>query len=209
MFHNRDKIIKKDNEKPTELEEDVAKALRSLGSKHENLQQHLKIIFLNSAKMVDYQQRDGSNEQYLLVRIPHRSHAAFKKAGVVVQEALEAHFKVPCLVVANRTIISPSAKRHPTQMRPRSRTLTTVYQEILNDVVFPSNITERSLRMQADGKKQQIVLLDPLDVETMEDKLDAIIDCYHKLTTHKVSLGFSKPTPFQQKIITQRMKKSN
>ena len=85
--------------------------------------------------MIDYQQRDGSNEQYLLVRIPHRSLNAFKKAGVVVQEALEATFKVPVIVVANRTIISPSAKRHPTQMRPRSRTLTTVYQEILNDVV--------------------------------------------------------------------------
>ena len=157
--------------------------------------------------MIDYQQRDGSTEQYLLVRIPHRSLTAFKKAGVVVQEALEAHFKVPCIVVANRTIISPTAKRHPTQMRPRSRTLTTVYQEILNDVVFPSNITERAMRLQTDGRKQQIVLLDPLDVAQMEDRLDAIIDCYHKLTTHKISLGFSKPTPFQQKIIDQRNKK--
>merc|ERR1719160_58631 len=117
--------------------------------------------------MVDYQQRDGSTEQYLLVRIPHRSLAAFKKAGVVVQEALEAHFKVPCIVVANRTIISPSAKRHPTQMRPRSRNLTHVHKEILNDVIFPSNITERSLRVQTDGKRQHIVLLDPLDVEEM------------------------------------------
>ena len=88
MFHKRDKIIKPEGEKPTELEEEVAKVLHSLSAKHAALNQHLKIIFLNSAKMVDYEQRDGSTDQYLLVRIPHRSHGAFKKAGTVVQDAL-------------------------------------------------------------------------------------------------------------------------
>ena len=93
-------------------------------------------------------------------------------------------------------------------MRPRSRTLVTVHKEILNDVVFPSNITDRSMRVQVDGKRQQIVQLDPLDIDLMEDKLDAIIDCYHKLTTHKISLGFSKPSVFQQKIIKSRKEKA-
>ena len=196
MFHKRDKIIKPEGEKPTELEEEVAKALHSLGSKHQNMQSHLKIIFLNSAKSVEYTQRDGTPGQYLLVRIPHRSLGAFKKVGLVVQNALEQQFSKPVIVVANRTIISPKAKSHPSQMRPRSRNLTTVHKEVLNDVVFPSNITDRSMRVQVDGKRQQIVQLDPLDIDFMEDKLDAIIDCYHKLTTHKISLGFSKPTIF-------------
>ena len=92
MLHKRDKIIKPEGEKPTELEEEVAKALHSLGSKHPNLQAHLKLIFLNSAKMVDYEQRDGSKDQYLLVRIPHRSLGAYKKVGIVVVDALEAQF---------------------------------------------------------------------------------------------------------------------
>ena len=74
--------------------------------------------------------------------------------------------------------------------------------------VFPSNITDRSMRVQVDGKRQQIVQLDPLDIDLMEDKLDAIIDCYHKLTTHKISLGFSKPSVFQQKIIKSRKEKA-
>lgn len=111
MFHKRDKIIKPAGVKPTELEEEIAKTLHSLTSKAPaNQQSNLKIIFLNSAKMVDYEQRDGSKAQYLLVRIPHRSLGAFRKAGVVVQEQLEAHFNKPCIVVANRTIISPSGK---------------------------------------------------------------------------------------------------
>ena len=65
------------------------------------------------------------------------------------------------------------------------------------------------MRVQADGRRQQIVLLDPLDNELMEEKLDAIIDCYHKLTTHKISLGFAKPSVFQQKIIKHRNEKSS
>jgi hypothetical protein len=38
----------------------------------------------------------------------------------------------------------------------------------------------------------------------MQGKLDAITHCYHKLTTHKIALGFAKPSVFQQKIIEQR-----
>lgn len=48
------------------------------------------------------------------------------------------------------------------------------------------------------------ILLDPLDKDDMEDKLDAIMHCYHMLTTHKIALGFTKPTSFQQKLITSK-----
>jgi len=60
------------------------------------------------------------------------------------------------------------------------------------------------MRISADGRKHQKVLLDPLDKDTIENKIDAIIHCYHKLTTHKIALGFSKPSVFQQKIIASR-----
>jgi len=92
-------------------------------------------------------------------------------------------------------------------MRPRSRTLTAVHKEILNDVVFPSSITGRSSRVTLDGKKHQKVMLDPLDQVIMESKIDAITHCYHKLTTQKIAIGFSKPTHFQQKIIDSRAAK--
>jgi len=93
-------------------------------------------------------------------------------------------------------------------MRPRSRTLTAVNLEILSDVVFPSNITAKSIRVSLDGKKHEKVQLDPLDKDAMDGKIDAIMHCYHKLTTHKIALGFSKPNQFQQKILAQRKKDS-
>ena len=110
MFNRRDKIIKKDGAKPTDLEEEVAKSLHQLELKNKPLQAHLQIIFINSVENVDYEQADGSAAQYLLVRIPHRSHAAFKKVGHHVVDHLETQYEKPVIIVANRTIISPSGK---------------------------------------------------------------------------------------------------
>lgn len=75
--------------------------------------------------------------------------------------------------------------------------------------MFPSNITAKSTRVSLDGKKHEKVQLDPLDKDAMEGKIDAIMHCYHKLTTHKIALGFSKPNQFQQKILAQRKKESS
>jgi len=207
MFNRRDKIIKKDGAKPTPLEEEVAKSLHQLELNNKSLKAHLSIIFINSVNNVEYEQANGESAQYMLVRIPHRSLAAYRKVGTLVQEHLEQQYEKPVMIVANRTIISPSAKTHPSQMRPRSRTLTAVHAEILADVCFPSSITGRAVRIVADGRKHQKVMLDPLDREVMMDRLAAVAHCYHKLTTHKIALGFSKPSVFQQKIIDQRAQK--
>jgi len=59
-----------------------------------------------------------------------------------------------------------------------------------------------------EGRKHAKVFLDPLDKEIMDNKFDAIMHCYHRLTTHKIALGYSKPTLYQQKIISQRSGKN-
>ena len=55
MFNRRDKIIKKDGAKPTDLEEEVAKSLHQLELNNKGLKAHLQIIFINSVETVDYQ----------------------------------------------------------------------------------------------------------------------------------------------------------
>jgi len=204
MFNRREKIIKKDGSKPSELEEEVAKRLHQIEQDNADLKKELSIILITSAELVDYEDADKTRAQYLLIRILHRSQGAFKKAGYKVLEKLEAQYDKPVIIVANRTIISPKAKHHPSQKRPRTRTLTAVHKEVLADVCFPSNITGRGVRIDIDGKKSQKVCLDPLDKEIMDHKVAAITHCYHKLTTHRIHLGFSKPSLFQQKTLEQR-----
>ena len=110
MFNRRDKIIKKAGEKPTDLEEEVAKTLGQLKAENKVQAAHLAIVFINSVHTVQYAQADGSSAEYLLVRIPHRSHGAFNKVGSAVIDHLESKYEKPVIVVANRTIISPGGK---------------------------------------------------------------------------------------------------
>jgi hypothetical protein len=45
------------------------------------------------------------------------------------------------------------------------------------------------------------IFLDPLDREKIESKIEAISQIYHKLTTHKISIHFSRPNSFQKKVL--------
>jgi hypothetical protein len=52
-----------------------------------------------------------------------------------------------------------------------------------------------------DGKKHIRIFVDPLDKEKVENKIDAIAQIYHKLTTHKIAIHFAKPNSFQKKVL--------
>merc|ERR1712166_377829 len=60
MWNNRDKIIKKDGKKPTDLEEEVAKSIQKVENNNKGLKAYLSIIFINSVANVDYTQADGT-----------------------------------------------------------------------------------------------------------------------------------------------------
>ena len=69
MF-NKSKIIKKDGEKVTELDEEFSKYLTQLEQKGDV---SLKGVFFNSVENVEYKREDQSMGTYRLVRIPFRS----------------------------------------------------------------------------------------------------------------------------------------
>lgn len=113
MFNARSKIIKKDDSKPSDIEDECAKQLLLLENNNPILKESLGQIFLNSANLVEYAQADGSNSKTLFVRIPFRSLAAFRKISEKVVSHLEAKFNWPVVVIATRTIISKHGNRLP------------------------------------------------------------------------------------------------
>lgn len=202
--------------KVNELEEEIAKTLQHFEQSNTDIQAHLKLFYINSAENVEYTAADGTKSQYLLVKLPFRSLGAFRKVGKQVIDHLEAKFKWPVVLAANRTIISTRGKywkiicfnalysvsnnflaiHHASQKRPRSRTLKAVHQALLDDIVAPSAITGRTVRVATNGKRTEKIFLDPLDRELMEPRLEAMSHAYAKLTTHNVVFDFSKPTAF-------------
>lgn len=207
MF-NKSKIVKKNGEKPTETEELFAKALSHFEVQQADLQQHLRFVFIASVEETEFKQKDGTQNKYFLVRIPFRSLASYKKVSTQVINFLEERFRYPCIVVANRTIISTRAKHHASQQRPRSRTLKAVHAAVLEDITAPSHINGRQIRCCMDGQKLETIFLDPMDKDIISSRLESMRHCYQALTTHKVHFGFAKLTSFQlKKLIAAKVKK--
>lgn len=209
MF-NKSKIVKKNDERPTEVEELFAKAVSHFEVQQPDLQAHLRFVFISEVKEMEFKQKDGSMGKYYLVRIPYRSLAAYKKVSTQVIGLLEDRFKCTVIIVANRTIVSLRSVHHASQMRPRSRTLKAVHAATLEDIVAPSHINGRQVRVSVDGAKHESVFLDPMDKDIISGRLEAMTNAYAALTTHTVHFGFAKLTSFQKKKLeVAKAKKSD
>jgi len=72
---------------------------------------------------------------------------------------------------------------------PRKYTLTAVHDAILEDIVYPTEVVGRRVRVSLGGKVLKIIL-DKKEKEGVEHKLDAFSTVYKKLTGKNVSFEF-------------------
>ena len=206
MYNFRQKILKKDPTKLTELEEEIAKTVYHLEMKSEGQpKEYLSHLFILGVENIKFQDRAGAAKTAILVRIPYRSLASFNKIRDTVIKALEKKNNQTVLVVAQRNIQSKFQKANKSQERPRSRTLTNVHDAILADIVAPSQIVGKHTRI-SDGKRNIKIFLDPLDKQDFEDKLDVFTEAYKKLTNKSVTFAFVKPSTFEAQLIEFKKK---
>lgn len=76
------------------------------------------------------------------------------------------------------------------QKRPRSRTLTSVHDAILSDLVFPAEVVGRRTRVKLDGKQIFKVHLDKTQQTNVEHKIDSFSWIYKRLTGKDVVFEF-------------------
>jgi small subunit ribosomal protein S7e len=95
------------------------------------------------------------------------------------------------IFVAQRRILPiPSRRSRATQKRPRSRTLTAVHENLLGDLVYPTEIVGKRVRTKTDGSKVTKVFLDAKEKAVVDYKLDSFGEVYHKLTGKRVVFEF-------------------
>ncbi|KAK1363612.1 40S ribosomal protein S7 [Heracleum sosnowskyi] len=78
-------------------------------------------------------------------------------------------------------ILRPPKKGSAAQ-RPRSRTLTSVHDAMLGDVVHPAEIVGKRIRYRLDGSKIIKIYLDPKARNDTEYKLETFAGVYRKLS---------------------------
>lgn len=182
------KLVKKGNETPTELEDQVAKAIYELESTSKEMSPELRDLFFLSAKQLEL----STGKTSIIIFVPYRFHARFQKLQSRLIRELEKKFSGKhVLILAQRTIMSPSYSRgHPGQIRPRSRTLTAVHSAILEDLVYPTQIVGKRIRFRLDGSRMLKIYLDPKDVKEVDYKLKTFQTVYKKLTNKNVEFLF-------------------
>ncbi|TGZ85458.1 ribosomal protein S7e [Ascodesmis nigricans] len=173
---------------PSELEQQIAQAFYDLENSVSDLKAALRPLQFSSAKEFEV----GHGKKAIVIFVPVPLLSGFHKVQQRLTRELEKKFSDRHVVfLAQRRILpKPGRRSRVTQKRPRSRTLTSVHDAILSDLVFPTEIVGKRIRTKEDGHKIIKVFLDNKERAGVDYKVDTFGEVYRKLTGKHVTFEF-------------------
>jgi small subunit ribosomal protein S7e len=186
MFTARKKILKEKNAEPDVFEESVAQALFDLEATNSELKADLRDLYITSASEIDV----STGRKAIIIHVPYRLLKSFHRIQIRLVRELEKKFNGKDVVfIGNRRIMKPVSNGH-SNARPRSRTLTSVHEATLEDLVYPTEVVGKRIRYRQDASKLLKVYLDPKERSSTEYKLETFAAVYRKLTGKTVEFEF-------------------
>lgn len=152
---------------------------------------------LRELYLVGASEYEVNGRKAIVMWVPPPQLKSFQKAQPRLVRELEKKFSgCHVVVVAQRTVL-PKPTRKTTgknkQKRPRSRTLTSVHEAMLGDLVYPADIVGRRTRIKLDGSRLFKIHLDKSSQTQIDHKLETISGIYKKLTRKEVTFEFPEP----------------
>lgn len=179
----------------TDLELQVGKALHDIQSANSELAGELRLLQIRGAREVDLGARKA-----LLILVPTTQLKQWRRIQSRVIRELEKKLggggERSVLMVAFRKIMPKATKGKrgssvsALTVRPRYRTLTAVHDAWLEDLVYPTEVVGKRIRVKTDGSRVTKVFLDAKDQTVLEGKTDVMAAVYCKLTGKNVVFEF-------------------
>lgn len=188
MLTWRKKILKQKSAQPSELEQQVAQALFDLEVTENELRNEVRDLWILAAKEIV----TPNQKHAIIIFVPFVKLAAFHKIQHLLVMNLEKKFNGKHVVIIGQRRIIPvqtKTNKKKQQKRPHSRSLTAVHDAILEDLVYPTEITGKRVRVRLDGSRLLKVHLNPLD-HRVEDKIETFTTVYKKLTGKACTFEF-------------------
>lgn len=181
---------------PTQLELKIGKILFDLQNSGNELATEIHPLCIYAASEIEL----ANGHQALLISVPTTQIGAWRKVQVRLARELEKKLATiegqkNVVIVGHRQALSktayarsPAAKKQ--KIRPRSKTLAFVHDAWLEDLVYPTEIVGKRIRVKTDGESIIKVFLDFKDQTVLESRLDTLAGVYQKLTGKNVVFDF-------------------
>jgi small subunit ribosomal protein S7e len=182
------------NPQPSQMESQVTTALQEVISGLDEAEKKA-CKFVGIKKVVELP--NEKEKPIILAFLTNRSHkvlitSLYKK---LVNE-LEKKLKTFVLLLAARNIQSRWVKKNRTQKRPFSRTLSSVQEALLTELLLPGIVISDRVRVRLDGSQVRKVTLDKTEEHFLEERTEVIKKAYKKLTTRDLEIAFDKEPVF-------------
>merc|ERR1711977_742303 len=149
-----------------------------------------KNIYIAGAREFLINQVGKKEKRVILIYVPYPSLKAAQKLHYKIVSEIQKRKNVQAFITAKRTIQSKWIKVHHSQTRPRSRTLTSVFDSILDDLLVPGNITARRIRHKMNGKLLHKIWVNEENRAYLEERADAISQIYESISHRNIEIDF-------------------
>jgi small subunit ribosomal protein S7e len=187
MLCNSEKLSNKNKSTVNEITKNLTTVLGKIQDSNSNLKKDLEAIKIEGANEITI----NDNKKCYLVQVNESSIKNLQNVHSDIVKKLEDHFNVPVLIVPYRKTINGNLyRKYIGKATPRTKTLTAVYDNLLEDLLYPATIVGRRTRFQKGKNKLFKVHVDPIDKESVEYKANAIATTYKALTNRELVIEF-------------------